>query len=77
VKKLPKWFTFFMIVLPILFVWFVVHAATSDNLKEPTDPRLGMVSIPNTLIYKICDGTTLVYSKGGVVVNSPECEPKK
>ena len=76
-KNVPKQFIFVLIVVPILCAWLIIYAATTANLTEPTDPRLGMVGIPNTLIYKICDGTTLVYSKGGAVVNSPECEPNK
>ena len=74
--KSDKWFYALMFGTVILVGWVIFHSFSIDT-TEPTDPRLGRVGIPNTILYKICDGTTLVYSNVGVVVNSPECEPKK
>lgn len=51
--------------------------------KENTDPTQGKVrvygdNVYDFIVWKRCDGTTLVYfgDSGGVVPNSPECKKK-
>lgn len=51
----------------------VALAGCSNDNK---DPKQGPVSITET-IYKVCDGTTLIYVKSpnglDAITNSPEC----
>ncbi len=54
----------------ILFVVF----SQMNAPKEPTSPIDGSTRVTNSDIYKICDGADLIYSSGGVVLNSPQCK---
>lgn len=74
------------VILPLLyalaglFIFMLTGVAPPGIIYEGgnTDPRVEEVYMGNDL-YKICDGTTLVYTKsvGGTsaVENSPECTP--
>lgn len=61
-----------LMVLAVIGASFYVICTT--NPKFPTNPKEGWVQVSNTSVSKACDGTTLLYSNGGVVVNSPECQ---
>lgn len=55
---------------------------TEKPINTNTDPHVGPVFFDDTNknVYKVCDGTTLVYvidHGGSAVANSPECRKKK
>ena len=68
-KYVAPWIIGFIGV--ILFVVFSQMSAP----KEPTSPIDGSIRVTNSDIHKVCDGADLIYSSGGVVLNSPQCKP--
>jgi hypothetical protein len=62
------------VAVTIVFIVMIGTIANGDY-SNPIDPRKGYVRVSNSAISKICDGSTLIYTSGGTVPNSPECKP--
>lgn len=61
-------------IIGLAGVILLVVFAQMSAPKESTSPINGSVWVTNSDIHKVCDGADLIYSSGGVVLNSPQCK---